>query len=83
MAKGWCCLQVTLSNGVEMPLVGFGSAGLGPDTKQAVKWALMAGYRLIDSAQVRSAAPAAVPAHDDACVELVTYGRGQARCLSM
>ncbi len=35
--------------------MGFGSAGLGPDTKQAVKWALEAGYRLIDSAQVCSA----------------------------
>lgn len=35
-----------------MPLVGFGTAGLGPNTKQAVKWALEAGYRLLDSAQV-------------------------------
>ena len=56
---GWdaiarCCSQVTLNNGIEMPLVGFGSAGLGQDTKQAVKWALEAGYRLIDSAQVCS-----------------------------
>ena len=47
-------LQVTLNNGVEMPLVGFGTAGLGAETKQAVAWALQAGYRLLDSAQVRS-----------------------------
>ena len=44
--------QVILNNGMEMPLVGFGTAGLGRDTKQAVKWALEAGYRLLDSAQV-------------------------------
>ena len=43
---------MTLNNGMEMPLVGFGTAGLGRDTKQAVKWALEAGYRLLDSAQV-------------------------------
>ena len=54
IAAGFC-LQVTLNNGMEMPLVGFGTAGLGPDTKQAVKWALEAGYRLLDSAQVCSA----------------------------
>ena len=46
-------LQVALNNGVEMPLVGFGTAGLGAETKQAVAWALQAGYRLLDSAQVR------------------------------
>ena len=42
-----------MNNGAEMPLVGFGTAGLGLETKQAVKWALEAGYRLLDSAQVR------------------------------
>lgn len=46
---------MTLNNGVEMPLVGFGTAGLGAETKQAVAWALQAGYRLLDSAQVREA----------------------------
>ena len=50
--KGVTAFQVTLNNGMEMPLVGFGTAGLGRDTKQAVKWALEAGYRLLDSAQV-------------------------------
>ena len=49
----WQRSQVTLNNGVEMPLVGFGTAGLGAETKQAVAWALQAGYRLLDSAQVR------------------------------
>jgi diketogulonate reductase-like aldo/keto reductase len=49
--------QVTLNNGMKMPLVGFGTAGLERDTKQAVKWALEAGYRLLDSAQVRSGHP--------------------------
>lgn len=36
-----------------MPLVGFGTAGLGENTAQAVTWALEAGYRLLDSAQAR------------------------------
>lgn len=44
--------QVLLSSGHYMPLVGFGTAGLGDQTAQAVTWALEAGYRLIDSAQV-------------------------------
>ena len=67
-----CCLrlalmpsesfQVTLNNGVEMPLVGFGTAGLGAETKQAVLWALQAGYRLLDSAQVCLIKPS-VPPH--------------------
>ena len=35
-----------------MPRVGFGTAGLGDQTARAVTWALEAGYRLIDSAQV-------------------------------
>lgn len=35
-----------------MPLIGFGTAGLGEATAVAVAWALQAGYRLIDTAQV-------------------------------
>lgn len=45
---------VTLSNGWKMPTVGFGTAGLGVHTQQAVEWALEAGYRHIDSAQARA-----------------------------
>jgi len=56
------CVQVILNNGAEMPLVGFGTAGLGLETKQAVKWALDAGYRLLDSAQVRPIAVTSVSA---------------------
>lgn len=44
---------VVLSNGVKMPRVGFGTAGLGEDTKVAVTIALATGYRLLDSAQAR------------------------------
>ena len=36
-----------------MPLVGFGTAGLGEATERAVLWALETGYRSIDSAQAR------------------------------
>lgn len=36
-----------------MPTVGFGTAGLGEHTLQAVKWALAAGYTLLDTAQVQ------------------------------
>lgn len=45
---------VTLSDGWKMPTVGFGTAGLGVHTQQAVEWALEAGYRHIDSAQARA-----------------------------
>ncbi len=44
--------QIEISPGVWMPTIGFGTAGLGDSTKQAVTWALQAGYKLIDSAQV-------------------------------
>lgn len=44
---------VKLSNGVDMPQLGFGTAGLGESTGIAVGWALQAGYRLLDSAQAR------------------------------
>jgi len=42
-----------LNTGALMPLIGFGTAGLGKDTERAVSWALEAGYRSIDSAQAR------------------------------
>ena len=45
-------LQVRLSNGIMMPSIGFGTAGLGEHTGQAVKEALLAGYALFDTAQV-------------------------------
>ena len=41
---------VTLNNGVTMPKLGLGVYKTGDDTFQAVKWALEAGYRLIDTA---------------------------------
>jgi 2,5-diketo-D-gluconate reductase A len=44
-------LTVTLNNGVEMPILGFGVFQI-PDeqTEQAVSDALAAGYRSIDTA---------------------------------
>ncbi|CAI5952946.1 unnamed protein product, partial [Closterium sp. NIES-64] len=45
--------EVRLWNGVMMPRLGFGTAGLGEETERAVGWALEAGYRLFDSAQAR------------------------------
>jgi hypothetical protein len=51
-------LQVYISENVSMPLIGFGTAGLGNQTQKAVQIALASGYRLIDSAQVRMAFPA-------------------------
>ena len=44
---------VTLRSGARMPRVGFGTAGLGERTGEAVRSALAAGYRLLDSAQAR------------------------------
>lgn len=42
---------VTLNNGVEMPVLGFGVYQVGPDeTEAAVRAALEAGYRSIDTA---------------------------------
>ncbi|MCA9895191.1 MAG: aldo/keto reductase [Anaerolineae bacterium] len=43
---------VTLNNGVEMPIFGLGvwRSGQGAETENAVKWALEAGYRAIDTA---------------------------------
>ena len=43
--------NVTLNNGVEMPVLGFGVFQVPEDqTQQAVEAALAAGYRLIDTA---------------------------------
>jgi 2,5-diketo-D-gluconate reductase A len=43
--------SVTLNNGVEMPIVGFGVYQIPPDeTEQAVTTALDVGYRLVDTA---------------------------------
>jgi 2,5-diketo-D-gluconate reductase A len=42
---------VTLNNGVEMPILGFGVYQIPPEeTEQAVATALEVGYRLIDTA---------------------------------
>ena len=43
-----------LNNGVEMPMVGLGvwKAATGQETVQAVRWALQAGYRLVDTATI-------------------------------
>jgi len=42
---------VTLNNGIEMPILGFGVFQVGPEeTEAAVTAALAAGYRLIDTA---------------------------------
>lgn len=44
---------IQLANGVKMPLLGLGVfKANGPDTQQAVKWALEAGYRSIDTAAI-------------------------------
>ena len=43
--------SVTLNNGVEMPILGFGVYQIPPeDTEQIVTTALEVGYRLIDTA---------------------------------
>ena len=43
--------NVTLNNGVEMPILGFGVYQIPPEqTEQAVTDALAAGYRLLDTA---------------------------------
>lgn len=44
--------QLTLNNGVKIPIIGFGTYEITPDqTKQAVLSAFEDGYRLIDTAQ--------------------------------
>ena len=60
MRRERCCLlhqsrltlQVRLDNGIMLPSVNFGTAGLGEHTGEAVKEALLAGYALADTAQV-------------------------------
>lgn len=51
--------KVRLNNGVEIPLLGFGTAQIhnagelpGEETEEAVLYALRAGYRLIDTAKI-------------------------------
>lgn len=44
--------RIPLINGVRMPLLGLGVYRSGDDTGTAVRWALEAGYRLIDTASV-------------------------------
>ncbi len=46
--------KVRLNNGVEMPYLGLGvwRAAAGRETRDAVRWALEAGYRLIDTAHM-------------------------------
>jgi diketogulonate reductase-like aldo/keto reductase len=46
--------SVSLANGVEMPLLGLGVWQIpdGEKTENAVSWALQAGYRHIDTAQI-------------------------------
>ncbi|MEW5307909.1 MAG: hypothetical protein WDW36_010277 [Sanguina aurantia] len=45
--------QVRLNNGVLMPTIGYGCAGLGAGTAATAAMALQAGYRHFDSAQAR------------------------------
>lgn len=57
LCLSYCIRQVPkavrLPGGHMMPMLGFGTAGLGEQTKEAVSAALAAGYRHIDSAQAR------------------------------
>ena len=51
---------MSLSNGVEMPLLGLGVWRIpdGEQTENAVRWALEAGYRHVDTAQLYRNEPA-------------------------
>ena len=44
--------KMVLNNGIQMPVIGFGTylSKDGEEVTNAVKWALSAGYRLIDTA---------------------------------
>src|SRR5829696_4224848 len=46
--------RVKLNNGVEIPILGLGvfKASAGDEAQQAVRWALSAGYRHIDTASI-------------------------------
>jgi diketogulonate reductase-like aldo/keto reductase len=54
------CPSVSLANGVEMPLLGLGVWQIpdGEQTENAVSWALEAGYRHVDTAQLYGNEPA-------------------------
>ena len=44
---------ITLNNGVEMPLLGYGVYQVSPDeAERCVADALSVGYRMIDTAQI-------------------------------
>ncbi len=43
--------KTSSSGGMEMPSIGFGTAGLGSETKESVLNALEVGYRMLDTAQ--------------------------------
>ena len=55
--RGSCLLDnshtVYVSNEIQMPRVGYGTAALGSFTKEMICEALNSGIRLIDSAQAR------------------------------
>ncbi|MDB5259739.1 MAG: Glyoxal reductase [Candidatus Taylorbacteria bacterium] len=46
--------KLTLNNGIQIPAIGLGvyKSQEGAEVENAVKWALEAGYRLIDTAQI-------------------------------
>lgn len=46
--------STTLNNGIEMPLIGLGTfqSAEGDEVEQAVRWAIEAGYRSIDTASL-------------------------------
>lgn len=44
--------HLRLHNGLLMPSVGFGTLGLGGETKEAVKTAIETGYRLLETAPI-------------------------------
>ncbi|MDQ3076231.1 MAG: aldo/keto reductase [bacterium] len=46
--------RIKLNNGVEMPVIGFGTYKIpeGEEVENAVKWAFNAGYRMIDTAKI-------------------------------
>jgi diketogulonate reductase-like aldo/keto reductase len=54
VARTWTIRStVALRGGVEMPILGLGvwQAAAGDETRNAVRWALEAGYRLVDTAR--------------------------------
>jgi len=82
-------MNVTLNNGIQMPALGFGVFQTPPDvTAQAVRTALVTGYRLIDTAaaygnerEVGQAIRHSGLARDDVFIEtkiwISDYGYGQ------